>query len=267
MQRCLILVSALAVSHFASIAYSQPGNGRSPAKPSESREQWRMIYVGGTNIGYVHDAVETIDRDGKQVVVNKHTSVIAVALPRLKGAVVAPSDTRSKITIQSEETVDGDVLAFRYQVQNPPVVATRKEGRVSDGQLRIQTETKGRVTTTTEDFPNGVKGPAYADRMLLKDPLKANENRTITTFDPKSAKVDTVRFEARDYENTLLHDGTEKRLLHVVVTHSVAPNLVFHEFLDEAGNSWKTTVPSQDMVVYTTSKETALKPFKDVENP
>ncbi|WP_417379036.1 hypothetical protein [Gimesia sp.] len=267
MQRNLVFVFTLAVSHFACTAYSQQGNEGRPARPLESREQWRMIYVGGSNIGYVHDAVETVNRDGKQVVVNQHTSVFDVTLPRRKGGVRVPSDTRSKITIQTEETIDGDVLAFRYQVQNPPLASTRKQGRVADGQLQIKTEANGRVATRTEEFPIGVKGPAYADRMLLKQPLKANETRVISTFDPRSAQVDTIRFEARDFENTLFQDGTEKRLLHVVVTHSTAPNQVFHEFLDAEGECWKTTIPSQDMVVYTTSRATALKLFGDVKVP
>ena len=104
-------------------------------------------------------------------------------------------------------------------------------------------------------------------RMLLQNPLKANESRVITTFDPRSAQADTIRFEAREFENVLLQDGTEKRLLHVVVSHSTAPNQLFHEFLDEAGHSWKTTVPSQDMVVYTTSRVSAIKLFGDAINP
>ncbi|QDT92482.1 hypothetical protein [Gimesia algae] len=267
MQRCLILVFTLAVSQFSCIAYSQQGNERRPARPLESREQWRMIYVGGSNIGYVHDVVETVNRAGKEVVVNQHTSVFDVTQSRRNGIQDVPSDTRSKIMIQTEETIDGDVLAFRYQVQNPPLATTLKEGRVADGQLRIQTEANGRVAKTTRDFPIGVKGPAYADRMLLKQPLKVNETRVITTFDPRSAQVDTIRFEARDFENTLFQDGTEKRLLHVLVSHSTAPNLVFHEFFDAEGHSWKTTVPSQDMVVYTTSRDTALKLFRDIKNP
>ena len=267
MPRSSILAFVLAVACFASVASSQQPEGRDPARGKNSREQWRTMSVGGTQVGYVHNRVETVERDGKEVVVNTHTAVISIALPRERGAVVAPSDTRSKITIQSEETVDGDVLGFRYQVQNPPLVATRKVGRISDGRMQIETEAKGNITTTTEDFPADVKGPAFADRSLWKDPLEPNETRTITTFDPRSAKVDTVRFEARDYENVLLMDGTEKRLLHVVSTHSVAPQHVFHEFLDEAGDSWKTTIPSQNMVIHTTSKAIALKPFTDAETP
>lgn len=264
MQRCLILAVTLAVSHFSCIAYSQQGR---VANLPESRQQWRMIYVGGANIGYVHNAVETVSRDGKQVVVNTQTSVVDATLSRRPRNQVVRSESQSRITIQTEETVDGDVLAYRYQVQHPPLLKTDKRGRVVDGQLRIQSDTNGRVADLTRDFPIDVEGPAYADRMLLQNPLKANESRVITTFDPRSAQADTIRFEARDFENVLLQDGTEKRLLHVVVSHSTAPNQLFHEFLDEAGHSWKTTVPSQDMVVYTTSRVSAIKLFGDARNP
>ncbi|WP_417387775.1 hypothetical protein [Gimesia sp.] len=264
MHRCLILVVTLAVSHFSCIAFAQQGD---PAKPPASREQWRMIFVGGSNIGYVHNVVETVNRDGKQVVVNTQTSVVDALLSRRPGTEGVRSDSRSRITIQSEETVDGKVLAFRYRVQNHPFVKTDKQGRVSDGQLQIQTTANGRVATVTRDFPDDVKGPAYADRMILQQPLKANETRVITTFDPRSAQVDTIRFEARDFENVLLQDGKERRLLHVVVSHSIAPDQEFHEFFDEAGDSWKTTVPSQNMVVYTTSRDSAIKLFGEDKNP
>lgn len=267
MQRCLILVFMLATFHFACNAYSQQGNDREEGKVPASREQWRTIFLRGKNIGYVHDAVDTIDRDGKQVVVNQHTSVVDVSLARQRAGAAVPSDDPARVTIQSEETVNGEVLAFRYQARNPPLVNIRKQGRVIDGQLRVQAESNGRVTTKVRELPKDVKGPAYADRMLLVQPLKANETRVIVTFDPRSAQVDTIRFEARDFENTVLEDGAEKRLLHVVVRHSTAPGEVFHEFLDEKGESWKTTVPSQDMVVYTTSRETALKLFGNVEKP
>ena len=46
MQRCLILAVTLAVSHFSCIAYSQQGRA---ANLPESRQQWRIIYVGGAN--------------------------------------------------------------------------------------------------------------------------------------------------------------------------------------------------------------------------
>ena len=89
----------------------------------------------------------------------------------------------------------------------------------------------------------------------------------ITTFDPRSAAVDTIRLQAGDFESVLLLNGTEKRLLHVVATHSVAPTVVFHEFMDEAGESWKTTIPSSDMVVHMVPKATALKAFAETEEP
>ena len=78
--------------------------------------------------------------------------------------------------------------------------------------------------------------------------------------------MDTIRLQAGDFENVLLLNGTEKRLLHVVATHSVAPTVVFREFMDEAGESWKSTIPSVDMVVYLVPKTTALKAFVEAEH-
>ncbi|MEQ9065295.1 MAG: hypothetical protein RLO18_01160 [Gimesia chilikensis] len=252
MYRCLIIVFTLAVLSVACIAEAQQGN-----RPV-AREQWRAIYLRGKNVGYVHDAVETVNRDGKQVVVNTHTSVVSVS--------GNPDDSRARVMIQTDETVDGKVLSYRYQAQNTPLVNVLKQGRVTDGQVRIQTETNGQTLTKVRQIPADVKGPAYADRLMLDQPLKANESRVITTFDPRSAQVDTIRFEARQFENVLLQDGKERRLLHVVVSHSITPSLVIHEFLDEAGETWKTTIPAQDMVVYTTTRDAAIKLFGDVEN-
>lgn len=223
------------------------------------------MYLGGVNVGYLHNTVSTVDKNGRKVVVNEQVSVMAVALPRNRGAVVSPSDTRMKITIQTEETEAGDVLTFRYQVQNPPLLSTRKVGRVADGRMQIETESGGKTTTATEPWPASLKGPAFADRQLLQNPLKPRETRTVTTFDPRSVQVDTIQFVAGEIENVLMQDGAKKRLLHVVATHSIAPQHVFHEFLDDTGESWMTTVPSQEMVVYNVPKATALKSFTDAE--
>src|SRR6185369_1584988 len=144
MPRHPLLCFALFATILVSSASAQKAEVRSPAKPSASREQWRTVYLGGVNVGYLHNTVATFDKNGRSVVVNEQVSVMAVALPRHNGAVVSPSETRTKITIQTEETKDGDVLAFRYQVQNPPLLSTRKVGRVADGSMQIETESGGK---------------------------------------------------------------------------------------------------------------------------
>ena len=235
------------------------------AKTPASRERWGAIYVGGAQIGYMHESIQSKEQGGQKVVINENIVVMAISLARQTGGAVAPSATRSKVIVQTEEAESGDILAFRYEVQNPPRLSTRKVGRIANNKMQIETTTRGKVTTSELPWEAAVKGPAHADRLLQQEPLKSQETRTITTFDPRAAAVDTIRFQAGDFENVLLLNGTEKRLLHVVATHSVAPTVVFHEFMDEAGESWKTTIPSRDMVVHMVPKATALKAFAETE--
>jgi len=104
--------------------------------------------------------------------------------------------------------------------------------------------------------------------MLLQHPLKANETRVITTFDPRSAKVDTISFEARAYENTLIQDGTEKRLLHGRGhTQHRRQSRYSMNFSIKRGIPGKQPFPPKTLVVYTTTKETAIKLFRDVKIP
>ena len=235
------------------------------AQAPAARERWRAIYIGGAQIGYLHESIRPQEQGRQKVVINENIVVMAISLARQTGGAVAPSATRSKVIIQTEETESGDILAFRYEVQNPPRLSTRKVGRIANNKMQIETTARGEVTTSERPWEAAVKGPAYADRLLQENPLKSQETRTITTFDPRAVAVDTIRLQAGDFENVLLLNGTEKRLLHVVVTHSVAPSIVFHEFMDEAGESWKTTIPSADMVVHLVPKTTALKAFVEAE--
>jgi hypothetical protein len=243
------------------------GSTAEAAKTTASRERWRAIYVGGAQIGYMHESVKSKEQGGQKIVINENIVVVAISLARQIGGGVAPSATRSKVIVQTEETESGDVRAFRYEVQNPPWVSTRKVGRIANNKMQVETTTRGKVATSELPWDEAVKGPASADRQLQQNPLKSQETRTITTFDPKAAAVDTIRCQAGDLENVLLLNGTEKRLLHVVATHSVEPTVVFHEFMDEAGESWKTTIPSSDMVVHMVPKATALKVFAEAEEP
>lgn len=234
---------------------------KTDASPAVARERWRAIFLEGINIGYERDAVRLASRNGRDVVVNESIVVMSVALPRERGAIVAPADTRTKIIMRTEETEAGDLLAFHYEVQGPVPVAVVKHGGIVNDRIRVETNSRGILTTSDDAWPLAVKGPAFVDRELLRQPLKPNEVRTYLTFDPRTATVDSVRLAAGEVESTPMPDGTERRLLHVVSTHSIAPGIVFHEFMDEAGESWKTTIPSQGMVVFTTSKAAAMSPF------
>ena len=246
-------------------AVRRPATAVTAGPLTVEREQWRLIYVGGNPIGFMRGTLSSRAADGRKIYLNSQLVAVTVPLPQRTSGFGGPSAVRTKIIMQTEETETGEILAFSHEVPFPPTVATHRLGRIIDGVLKMETTTRGRVSSSEIPWQATIKGPAYADRMLLENPLKPQETRTVVTFDPKTAKVDTIRFEASDLENTLLLSGSEKKLLHVISTHSVAPGVLFHEFLDDKGESWKTTIPSSDMIIHTVSKATVLKTFPDAE--
>ena len=119
------------------------GSAAVAAQTPASRERWRAIYVGGAQIGYMYESVQSKEQGGQKVVINENIGVMAISLARQTGGGVAPSATRSKVIIQTEETEAGDILAFRYEVQNPPRLSTRKVGRIANNKMQIETTTRG----------------------------------------------------------------------------------------------------------------------------
>ncbi len=222
------------------------------------RDQWRTIYVGGVQAGYMQDAFNSRFDNGRKVIVNENVVVMTGGLPTAPGATTTLESTGARIITSTTETETGDILGFRYEVQNPPAAPTLKAGQVANGTMRIETLINAVPSVSEVPWQNTVKGPAYADQTLRQNPLKPGETRVITTIDPRSAAVDTVQLQAGALENVPLLGGVEKQLLHVVSTHSIAPGIAFHEYMDTAGESWKTVVPASNMVIYTVSKATAL---------
>lgn len=225
-------------------------------------ERWRTLHAGGERIGYEQATVTTRDEGGKTIVVSENRMVLE---PRVPASV---NRVRATVLIRTEETEDGQLLAFTYeQVLPRPLVSTRKVGRLQDGKLSVETTKGSRTVTKVVDWPAGIVGPGYADRWILQTALKAGETRTVTTFDPRTGQPDTVTIVAGQVEPVLLADGTERPLLHAVSTHSIAPGIEFHEFLDDAGNLVKTTVPAQDLVLHTVPEDAIQKAFPAAAQP
>ena len=239
----------------------EPAAAGAPIK-AVARERWRTLSVGGQRIGYEHDTVALRQDAGQTVVISESRVHMEPALPGSLRRV------RAAVLIRTEETEDGKLLAFTYeQILPKPLYSTRKVGTWRDGKLVIETTKGARSVTKEIALPAGIAGPGYADRFLLQNPLKPGETRTLTTFDPRTCQPDTITIVAGQLEPVLLADGTEKSLLHAVATHTIAPDIEFHEFLDDAGNVLKTTVPAQEMVLHTVAQDVVLKAYPKAVSP
>ncbi len=160
--------------------------------------------------------VEEIERDGRKITVCDNLNQMTIT--RFGFAL------RMSVVQSSEEDSEGNMLSFRFSIDNPPTSKIESEGKIAEGKLTTTTLTAGRPKATTTDWDSTVKSPAYIDRVLKKDPLKPGESREFRMYDPQFSKVATITIKHAGREKTKLLDGTEKECEKALTKHSLVPD-------------------------------------------
>lgn len=236
-----------------------PAQAQSPQKSASAkeaknagfRETWQSVYIGNSRVGYGRSSVETKTRNGETRVFTDTEMVMA--LSRFGQSV------KTRTVLRSEETIDGEMLEFRFDLENPPAATTRSVGRIANGKLVIEKDVAGKTSRTEMPWDSTVKAPGYQDRLLRENPLKPGEKRTLKAFDPQFNQVTTITLQAGDYENVALMSGQSKKLLKISVKQSLLPLLTIDEWLDADGDAAKTSMGLLQLVIYKVAKEEALK--------
>ncbi|MGQ0633826.1 MAG: transglutaminase-like domain-containing protein [Planctomycetaceae bacterium] len=233
---------------------SQPARADEPAQAEQRlsfEENWQVVYIGKSRVGFGRSATERLKRGGRDMFISD--SEMTLAITRFG------QSAKTKIVTRSEETPEGDLLRFQFELQNPPAATTRTTGRVENGRLLLETE-RGGVTEQKElPWDAGAKAPGYQDRLLRENPLRPGEKRTLKTFDPQFGRMGTVTLSAEKPESVQLLDGRTRDLLRVAVVTSLAPVIVLHEYLDEKGEALVTKTGLLGLATYQTTRDEALK--------
>jgi hypothetical protein len=221
------------------------------AKQPGFRETWQSVYIGNSRVGYGRSSLETKVENGETRIVTDTEMVMA--LSRFGQTV------KTRTVLSSEETPNGDLLKFRFDLENPPAAPTRTAGYIADGKLIIEKDVAGKTTRTEMPWDATIKAPGYQDRLLRENPLKPGEKRTLKAFDPQFNQVATITLQAGDYENVELLNGQKQKLLKVSVKQSLLPVLTIDEWLDAEGDAAKTSMGLLQLVIYKVSRDEALK--------
>jgi transglutaminase-like putative cysteine protease len=221
------------------------------AADADYEESWQAIYIGKTRVGYGRSSVGHKAVDGQDRVVTE--TEMTMAISRFGQSV------KTKTVMETEETPAGDLIEFRFELLNPPAAPVRSSGRVREATLVLTTETNGKTTTKDLPWDESIKSPTYHERQLREDPIKAGQKRSLKTFDPQFAKVNTITLQAGEFKNVALLGGKAQKLLEVTVRQSVAPQIVAQDYLDAKGDALKTTVSLLGMATYKVSRAEALK--------
>jgi hypothetical protein len=250
---CFVVCWSLGLTTASVARAAEPTPAAKPEKVSKYEEKWHALYVADFRVGYERSATGTLLRDGSEVIVSD--SEFAMDLSRFGQKV------RMRVLVHSEETPEGDLLAFDFESLNPPSAPIRNSGRVVGAKLILSKETDGKVQQEEIAWDRSVKSPAYHDRQVRTNPIKPGETRTIKSFDPQFAKFNTITLQGGEIRNTPLLNGQSRRLQSVSVTQSLVPLLAITEYLDEQGEQLKSVIPLMSMTTYAVEKQQALEPL------
>lgn len=219
----------------------------------EREESWQVIEMLGQRVGYGRSEVAPVDEDGRSIV--KSDSEVHMLFKRF-GQKIAIT-----VLIGTRETPEGDVLSFEYVTQNPPAAPSRIAGVVDGGQLTLTTTVDGKAKTATRTWKSEWKSPAYQDRVLREQPLKAGDQRSFEAYLPEFAKAARIDLKAGAVETIKLLEGPDQSLQKVTVRNSLLPGIPMDMWLDDKGRALKTSTSllGTDMITYTVSKTEALK--------
>lgn len=229
-----------------------------PAIPAKE-EAWQVIFLSGQRIGFAHSVTERVKQGERDIV--RTSSDSHMTIKRFGQTLVM------KQTVATEESTDGDLFNFRYEMANPPASSTSTRGKVEGKELKLEQTVNGKPKESVQVWRPEVKSPAYQDRVLKSSPLKPGETRSFEAFMPDFGKVATIKLVAVDWEETDLLGGKKQRLLKVKMTQSLVPGLVLVGWVDNKGETQKTSTSmlGAEMATYQVPKDEALKAIEGAE--
>lgn len=225
----------------------------------QREETWQVIYLNGQRVGYARLLTDPRPR-GEQTII--HTSAETHMTIKRFGQTL-----RMSTLLTSEETTEGDLLRFSFEMKNPPAQSAITEGEVTGKELQLQTLINGRQEKQTIPWTPGVKSPAYQDRLLRQNPLPSGASKTFEAFLPEFNKTAKITVTAGKAETIKLLDGSQAELLHIKVSNSLLPGLITEAWINAQGETLKssTNMLGTEMVTYTVSRDEALKSISVAE--
>lgn len=236
-------------------AKAAAGNG-----DTQNEDDWSVIYMGKTRVGSSRSNSKTIERDGKKLIRSESQSMMLIK--RFGQAL------KMNLTITSEETLDGEFVGVEFRNENPPNSFSKTIGKVEGDELILNIESAGKTSKKVVKWDKANKSPAYQDRLLRENPLKAGETREFKMFLPELNQVTTVKLKEMGEEEITLLDNTKQKLKRIDISQSVLPGFVTKTWVNAEGDTVKSSTPGffgSDMATYRVSRDEALREIAGAE--
>lgn len=230
------------------------------AAEKSSDEEWNVIYMGKTRVGYSRSVTLNVNRDGRELIRSESESMMLIKR--------FGQELKMKLTIATEETPDGQFISVEFKNENPPASYTRTTGKVVGNKLELLIENAGKTSKKSIKWDPEIKSPAFQDRLLREQLLKPGDKTEFKVFLPEMNQIATVTITAKDLEETTLLDGQKQKLKRMDITQSILPGFVTKTWIDGAGSTLKSSTGGffgSDMATYRVSRDEALKKIAGAE--
>ncbi len=219
----------------------------------EAEETWQVIYLAGQRVGYARIFVQPVKEEGQTLVRTEAETFLTIQR--------FGQTLKMSTSLTTDETPAGDLAKFTFEMQNPPASSTTTVGVVDGGSLKVKTNINGRTTEAVAPWKQGIKSPAYQDRLLQQKPLAPGSQQEYEAFFPEMGKPGTLKVVAGDKETVPLLDEQSKTLQKLTVSNSLVPGVQTVVWVNEQGNSVKssTAMLGTAMETYTVPKDVALR--------
>jgi hypothetical protein len=173
-------------------------------------ETWDAIFIQGSQLGFIHTTTRHVQHDGRPL-------IEIVAQQQLNVSRFGDQATPG-VLLKSLETPEGALVSFEGQQQIGPTAQSVK-GEVRGGELVMETTTVGRTETSRIPWKDEYGGFFAMEHSLLRQPMKAGEQRKAASLAPVFNQLVTYEFTAKDEEQVKLLDDTQTlRRIEVVTT-------------------------------------------------
>jgi len=136
--RVAFLTVMISCGGWEQISFSQDAVGIEPAtstpasSASAKDESWQVMYLAGQRIGFSHATIETVDQAGISVI--RTSSISNMTIKRFNQSL------QMKQTLTTDETSEGDLLRFRFEMANPPAMSSVTSGIIEGKKLLLTQE-------------------------------------------------------------------------------------------------------------------------------
>ncbi len=204
-----------------------------PAAPAQARDDWDLQYLGDAKIGYGHEQVTAVEKEGRQFWRTEEEGFIAI------------NRLGTTLKIQSlswlVEDLDGQIVEQHSEL-DMSAQKTIQHLEVRGDQATLTITTIGPPQTRTVDWKKEYLGPEARRRFLE---AKVRGGAKEIDFDDFSLELGAVTLHVvvlGDEMVAIPGAKDEVELLHLQTTIASVPGLVTDEWYDESWTAQKTVV-------------------------